>query len=219
MDGRVNNPWFGLPNGPPYVLPADMPYVEEFNKTARPQFAIDVRLLPEPFFGPFDAPVLVLLQNPGIGEEDLRHHGRADFASALRKSLTTRNERTHFHLTDLTNGPGRSWWLRQCKELIAEVGLANVASGLLTLEFSPYHSSRFGHARVRLPSQEFNFQLLRTAIRRRAVVIGVRGLKEWVGAVPELGTYGRLLRTNSARTAALSMRNLPAYRTVAAALR
>jgi hypothetical protein len=31
----MDNPWIDLPEGPPYVLPQDRPYVDDFNAAAR----------------------------------------------------------------------------------------------------------------------------------------------------------------------------------------
>jgi hypothetical protein len=88
---------------------------------------------------------------------------------------------------------------------------------MLALEFPPYHSKRFAHAHLRLPSQQFTFELLRRAIKRGAVIVCVRGFREWVVAVPELATYP-VVRTRSKQAAALSSRNLSNFRSVVKAL-
>lgn len=217
MKHRTRNPWTRIPTKPPFVLAEDLPFVSAFNRRASPEQKIDLRLLPEPFFGPFDAPVVVLLQNPGLGAKDLRHHKNQQFAASLRRSLRARVHRVHFHLVDPTRGPGYHWWHRTCKELINRFTAAVLARRLLALEFAPYHSKRFAHAHLRLPSQEFNFSLLRRAIERRAVIVCIRGYREWLGAVPELSSC-TVLRTRSKQAAALSSRNLPKYASVVRAL-
>lgn len=212
------NPWAALPKRSPYVLPNDAPYVHAFNQTASEDQRIELDALPEPFFGSFEAPVVILLQNPGLSPRDLRHHKRPDFSAALRSNLIARQRLDHFHLLDATHGPGHDWWHRCCRELILEVGLDQLASKLLTLDFSPYHSKRFGHAHLRLPSQAFTFDLLRRAIQRRAWVVRARGYKAWVGAVPELASYTRVLKTNSPRSVALSPGNLEHYQALVTAV-
>src|SRR5436190_8945377 len=144
MTNRVANPWNVLPKRPKeYVLPNDAPYVRAFNRTLskrREDQRIELQVLPEPFFGSFDAPVVILLQNPGLSPRDLLHHRRPDFSAALRKDLIARRRGHHFHLLDPTQGPGHDWWHRRCRALISEVGLEHLASKILALEFSPYHS-------------------------------------------------------------------------------
>lgn len=172
---------------------------------------IDTHLLPEPFFGRRDAPVVILLLNPGLGSNDREHHENRRFAEILLADLHSPNPAHHFHLSDPTQGPGHSWWNRACRELIKDVGHERVSRGLLSIEFSPYHSQVFAHAHMRLPSQIFGFELVRQAIARQANIVCMRGLRIWTGAVPELGTYKNLLVPKSNRTAALSVGNLPHY--------
>jgi hypothetical protein len=43
----------------------------EFNRLAAADVRIDVNLLPEPYFGCREAPVVVLLLNPAVGERTL----------------------------------------------------------------------------------------------------------------------------------------------------
>jgi hypothetical protein len=54
--------------------------------------------------------------------------------------------------------------------LVAEVGEECVADSILCVEYFPYHSQSFNHSRLRLPSQEYSFQLVREAIRRRVII-------------------------------------------------
>lgn len=52
------------PSEPPYVIPADRPLLEAINASARPEHCIHWELLPEPFLGDPQAPVLLLSLNP-----------------------------------------------------------------------------------------------------------------------------------------------------------
>ncbi len=92
--------------------------------------------------------------------------------------------------------------------MIAECGRARVAKRLICVEFFPYHSKRFGHADLRLPSQQYTFQLVRLAIARSALIILSRGKRLWLGAVPELISYRCLAELRSFRSASLSPKNL-----------
>lgn len=214
------NPWRQLPNTAPYVLPDDQPFVDIFNRTATENTFIHTELLPEPFFGRLDAPVVVLLLNPGFSADDARFHRQRKFRSRLRAAIQTEsNFLPHFHLDDEADWPGGRWWLRSVRPLTQEAGLVCVAKNLLAIEFFPYHSKRFQHGHLRLPSQEFSFSLVRDAIDRKAKIICVRGANLWFGAVPKLASYRRLSQVNNPRSASLSTNNLPSYGSVVAALR
>lgn len=64
----TQNPWQGLPPSPPYILPDDSVPVVAFNLKSTEVTKYDLRLFPEPFFGRPDAPVVVLMLNPGWHE-------------------------------------------------------------------------------------------------------------------------------------------------------
>ena len=216
----IRNPWRDLPNSDPYVLPDDRPFVETFNRSATENTYIHTELLPEPFLGRLAAPVVVLLLNPGFSEDDNKFHAQPEFCSRLRKAIRAENEfSTHFHLDRAAGGPGCDWWLRSAGPLIQEVGRECVADNLLAIEYFPYHSRKFGHAHRRLPSQEFSFSLVRSAIAREAEIICVRGANVWFGAVPELASYSRLSQVHNPRSASLSAKNLASFSSVVAALR
>jgi type I restriction enzyme M protein len=80
------NPWRRLPYEPPYVLPEDAEAVEAFNTQASDIHRLRVRdILPEPFVGRPNAPVLLLSTNPGFVESDHKHEG--DFFARMRANL------------------------------------------------------------------------------------------------------------------------------------
>jgi hypothetical protein len=208
-----SNPFVQIPKSPPYVIEGDLPFIEEFNRNrgSSDRWRIDPELLPEPFFGRRDAPVVILLLNPGLGSRDRTHHEREDFTRLVRADLANPNPQQHFHLTDPTKGPGHDWWRRRCSDLIRDAGEEAVVSGLLSIEFFPYHSTAFAHGHLRLPSQAILFKMLRDAIARQAWVVCMRGHRIWTGAVPELGSYERCLKPNSSRVGKLSRGNLSHY--------
>jgi hypothetical protein len=217
LSAPPRNPWHELPTAAPFVLPCDAAWlplmqspslVEGEKNTARA--ALNLDLQPEPFFGPHAAPVVLLLANPGLGEDDAGHHRRADFVHALRAHVQSDSGAPHFHLLDPSHGPDQRWWRRQCGPLLRASGLSveALAERLLCIEFFPYHSEQFVHAHLRLPSQHFSFELLRRAMRRDALVLCMRGYRYWCGAVPELATYAGLLRPKNPRSATLSAGNL-----------
>jgi hypothetical protein len=212
------NPWRDLSVAAPFVPACDAPWLPLLQSPVaegdedRARAALNLDLQPEPFFGPHEAPVVVLLLNPGVGEDDARHHQREDFTRALRAHVQSDSGAPHFHLLDPSQGPGHRWWLRQVGPVLKAAGCSveQLAARLLCIEFFPYHSRSFAHAHLRLPSQRFSFELLQRAMRRDALVLCMRGFRNWCGAVPELASYAGLLRPKNARSASLSAGNLGA---------
>jgi hypothetical protein len=84
-----------------------------------------------------------------------------------------------------------------------------VARGVLCVEYFPYHSVRFAHSSVRVPSQEYGFWLVREALQRRAVVIVMRARRLWEQAIPVLRDYGKLFGLNSPQNVSITPRNCP----------
>lgn len=216
------NPWKAIPTEAPYVPAEDAPYVFEYNRaTKKRDEQIDTKVLPDPFSGRRDAPVVVLMNNPGLGPNDRQHARSIRYAKLLREDLASPQPDRHFHLTDPTEGPGWCWWQQACKDLIDDVGLEDLSQNLLNIDFSPYHSKTFSqrHARVRFPSQMFTFQLVQQAIDREALVICMRGWSNWLCAVPRLATYKRCLRPHTSQVTALSPGNLDHYSRVVRVIR
>ena len=203
------NPWVELPTEAPFVLSCDRPFIDLYNKiTKAKSFHVHTSLLPEPFHGNLGAPVVVLLLNPGVGTQEEKLHKNAAFAQALRNSITQAISVEHFHLVDESNGPGHVWWKKACKALLH---VESLPSRLLSVEFSPYHSRSFGHGHLRLPSQEYSFQLVKQAMQRGALIVCMRGQSFWFGAIPELATYDRLLKLKNPRSASLSPGNVDGF--------
>lgn len=216
MSESLRNPWRDLSAAAPFVPACDVPWLPLLpspvteGENEKPSAVLNLDLQPEPFFGPHEAPVVVLLLNPGLGEDDARHHQRDEFTRALRAHVQSESGGAHFHLLDPSRGPGHRWRLRKVGPLLkaASCSVEQLAARLLCIEFFPYHSKAFAHAHLRLPSQHFSFELLRRAMRRDALVLCMRGYRYWSGAVPELANYAGLLRPKNPRSAALSEGNI-----------
>lgn len=73
------NPWLALPTSAPFVLASDAPLVERFNEPAAPPLKIETSLLPEPYVGPVDAPIVLLTLNPGVSAGDFALHADSTF--------------------------------------------------------------------------------------------------------------------------------------------
>jgi len=220
----MGNPWMKLPDNAPFVLPNDAPEIHNFNqkqikrltKQGKPpdpdknNSLIDLKLLPEPFLGNPQAPVVLLNLNPGWDSTDACWHEKEDFKQKNRDNLEHKNVPYPFYLLhpNLSQSPGGLWWRRHLRELINKVGLKAVATGVLVVELFPYHSGRFGFKGA-VPSQQYSVSLVEQAIRRGAMIVVLRAEKQWVNAVPQLA--GKYHRVKSVQSAYISSNNCPGF--------
>ena len=216
----ATNPWRDLPLEPPYALASDRLILERFNQKARPDHQIHLDLLPEPFLGSPDAPVVLLSLNPGFAPEDRIPHGDPTFQALSRAQLSHAPSPYPFLLLNpAVEAPGRGWWEKKLVRLLETCGRERVARGVLCVEYFPYHSRRFAHARIRVPSQEYSFHLVRAALRREAAIVLMRAERPWLDAIPELVAYPRLYRLRNRQNVILSAANCPeGYASLVAAL-
>ena len=204
------NPWTSLGSESPFILDDDRSALDAFNQTARASYRVETDLLPEPFVGLVDAPIVLLLLNPGVSDEDFSLHKQADFRD--RVLVCHRQEAAtypNYYLHPEASGPGALWTARVLKPLINEFGSRAVASAVAAFEYFPYHSCKFAHHRLRVPSQDFTFGLLRAALRRHAAVFITRGQRIWEEAVPELRGYAQAFTTRSRQNVVISPKNCP----------
>jgi hypothetical protein len=222
----VRNPWLELPASPPYVLDADRLHVEAFNAlvaSGKPQWNLDPRLYPEPFFGNRTANLLILARNPGIDDGDYAAHRHTKFLAAMRANLL--DDPAGHVVTALreefARTPAGLWWRPKLRQLIAHCASAEeLAKRILVVEFHGYHSRNWHSIGMTLPSQEFGFNLVANAVERGATIICTRGWVDWGIAVPALRKHPLAYRLSSHRNATVSERNLgpDAFRSVLAAL-
>jgi hypothetical protein len=206
----MENPWTELPFEAPFVLPYDQAAVERFNISAGPEFQLRLNVLPEPFLGNPKAPVVLLGLNPGYAESDIPIHTSPSFASANRRNLCHTPSDYPFYLLhpDLVS-PGQIWWQKHLKQVIQAAGVQRVANSIFVIEYLGYHSIRFKHHEIYLPSQLYSRELVREAIRRNALIVLQRGVQLWKACVPELATYSRAFFLNSYQNPTVSPRNCP----------
>jgi hypothetical protein len=206
----MRNPWLDLPHDTPFVLPDDMAVVEAFNTTAKDAGHIHGELLPEPFVGDPQAPIVLLGLNPGFSPKDVTHHSDPTFANLLRMNLQHSPAAFPFYLlSPQISAPGQKWCERRLARLLEVAPRETVAKKLLTVEYFPYHSHQFVHHRLRVASQAYGFFLVREAVRRGALIILTRSRRLWFSSVPELATYGRLFTLRSVQNTIISRKNCP----------
>ena len=88
----MDNPWTNLPSASPFVLSEDQRAINAFNQSLlkrnpRDPRVIDTTIPPEPFLGLRDAPVVVLMGNPGRDAGDDEMFRRPWVAEAHRASM------------------------------------------------------------------------------------------------------------------------------------
>lgn len=216
------NPWAQLPKTRPFVLDSDRASIDAFNSRATSRHAVDTSLLPEPFLGRPDAPVVLLGLNPGWSADDGVWHSRADFAHLCRANARHESSSYPFYLLNpaLASSPGGRWWSQRLRAVIQETSLECAARGFLCVEYFPYHSDRYSGTTPRLESQEYGFHLVRAAIARGAIIVMLRSVKRWCAAIPEICGYPNCHRLRSVQYVSISPRNCPeGFEAIVAALR
>ena len=220
----MDNPWLQLPDGPPYVLPEDEKVISGYNcrLDRNDPRRVELDILPEPFLGYHDSPVLVLLANPGSDPGDREMFGRQWVDKANRESLRAPGGAPIYSLAEeVADTPGGGWWRSATKGLLAPGrDYSCLAQKILVVEFHGYHSPKSSDLGDALPSQRFAFWLVREAVKMRKVIIVASASRSWYRSVPALEDYPLKVTKNSPQNRALSAGNLgvDGFRVVSAAL-
>ena len=227
----MRNPWLDLDlrpsDAPHFVLPGDAAVVDAYMAKQRgPDFELATHLLPEPWVGRLDAPVVVLLANPGVAEREADPQWRPSVAEFHRAKTTLRAKKLampYYWLDEeLAETDGYEWAEQLFKRLVADAGREAVGNNMLTLSSHPYHSSMFDDRLRALPSQRFTLAVLRRAIANDALVVALRARKYWFTVLPELEAHearGRVIRTAAVQNSTLVPGNVERYDELIAALR
>ena len=211
----------------------DKDSVQAFNRrTKNPKFKLRLDYLPEPFQGNPHAPVVLLNLNPGFRSTSPRpdkYFRNIVFANLQQQPISRSKSQKDFRFYHLNirfwqkkvpGAGGHEYWFPLLRSLIAETGYHRVANRLLCVEFFPYPSEKFDRNLPNLKSQEYGFNLVRRAMKRKAVIIITRGWNHWEFAVPELKNYSKLERLKNHRRPWITENNLPnTYKTIIKKLR
>ena len=200
------NPWIALPAKTPFVLDCDALAIEVFNRNASSGYKIHDSLIPEPFFGSFRAPVVVVLLNPGVNDRDARAHRRSGLREQLLENLRrTRVDLPHVHLDSAYRYPGAEWWRRAVAQCNSD---KVIARSLLGVQYFPYHSRAFAHSAFRLRPRSLGLRCPCGDFPRRRDNTGARArLLVWSNSPPcELSH--RLFSIKNKRRFTLSQGNI-----------
>jgi hypothetical protein len=204
-----DNPWVELPTSAPLVLPVDAPYLRAFHRHEPDQRHFRLDLPPDPWLGCWDAPVVLLLQNPSFNDADTAVFARQDVVEANRRNMIDdAGGRPHYWLDDCFVGTySGTWWRKTLSRLIQDIGTAATARAVLVVEMYGYRTREFRALPVTIPSQRFALEVVDQAIGRDATVVLPRAAPLWEVAYPTLLDYPRTLHGRS-RNAIVSPGNL-----------
>jgi hypothetical protein len=216
----MQNPWERLPHRRPFVLDADYKQIRMFNRKAEREHKIPLGIFPEPFLGNPKAPVVLLNLNPGHNPTNFVQHRKPLFAARSRDNLEHRKVDYPFYLIDPGLVPKRDrtvWWDKKLRRLLEDERLGfsadarrkAVANCVFCVEYFPYHSKRFKHRKLQVPSQSYSFWLVSQAIQREAVILLMRSKRLWFDKIPGLESYARLYVSKSVQNPAIGPANFP----------
>lgn len=192
----MDNPWADLPDTAPYVLPDDREQVMAFNsrRGLSPIHKLQLHILPEPYIGRADAPIVLLRLSPGYSPLDARFTADARCREVWRRNALHQALDYPFYPLDpfLAWTASAGWWHRRLGRLIGQFGERLLAESLLCIMAFPYHSIRFPGTRGTLRSQQHGFWLAERAVERGALILMAERARVWYRAVPALRHYPRL---------------------------
>lgn len=223
----MKNPWEKLMNQKHdnfYVLEEDAEIINKFNENLsddnKERFRIHPEIMPAPFMGDIlNSKIVLLTLNPGYDLNEEEHNYYKEYKHYWEKQIVHEfpNQKLPLFCLEESYIPFSDYWKIKLNPLIQISSVEKVAKNISIIEFFPYHSLKYRDIPKRiskdyLVSQQYNFELIRKAIERDAIVIILRSKRLWLEAMPELKTlenHGKLYNTNSYLNPILSENNLP----------
>jgi hypothetical protein len=204
----MDNPWLDLPKKAPFIAPSD---IEMLNHPKYKQEGLRFDAFPEPYGGNMEtAKVICLLLNPGFEEADVTtNFDNPYWVREIRANLKHQTESEFFYLSlKVAETGGYRWWTNRLKPLEqAGVTREELTQGIMMIEFFPYHSTKYTFNKQYVPSQQYQFYLVREAMRLGKTIIIMRAKNTWIKAVPEIGNYP-YLELSSPQNVIISQANL-----------
>ena len=205
----MRNPWVQIPLVPPYVLDEDKRVIFEMNTwySGKDQ-EIQTQMLPEPYIGNPNAPIIVLTKNPGFDKKsDPYWHSRTDFLKLMRANLNQEDSDYPFGFLNpaISDSPGAKWHKKSLSKLIRYCSVKEVANKVCSIPYFPYHTAKFSSIPKRitqdiLPSQLYTQYLVQQAINRGAVIVITLFETKWKELVEDLRNYPKAYPLKSQNT-------------------
>lgn len=197
------------------VLEQEQEIIEKFNNSTNETYKVHTEIMPAPFMGNvLTSPIVLLTLNPGYDEKEEEKNYYNEY------KLYWKNEIQHIH--SVSELPlfcledkyveYSDYWLKKFMSLISVSSKEKVAQNISIIQFFPYHTKKYKNIPKRLlkgylESQDYNFELVKQAIERKAIIIILRSKKLWFEAIPDLDNE-RTRFTNSALNTIQSEKNL-----------
>jgi hypothetical protein len=225
----MTNPWFELNsyNQENYFIhPAESKIIDRFNECLKEEqsdlYKIHTEVFPAAFMGDvFNSKVVLLTLNPGYEENEEKNKFYVKYREWFLKELTHSNRfECSLYCLDEEYATYSDYWKKRLRILEEQFGKEVIGKKLSKIQFFPYVSKKFksvphkfienelGAGKKYLPTQEYNFHLVREAIKREAVIIITRSENLWLKAVAELKGYPNLLYTKNARQPYITENNI-----------
>ncbi len=225
----MTNPWFELNSynqGDYFIHPAESKIIDRFNNSLKNEhselFKIHTEIFPAAFMGDvFNSKVVLLTLNPGFDENEEEKDFYGKYRDWFLKELTHSNRfECPLYCLDEEYAEYSDYWKKRLRILEEYFGKEVLGKKLSKIQFFPYVSKKFksvphkfienefGAGKKYLPTQEYNFHLVREAIKRDAVIIITRSKNLWLNAVTELQGYPNLLYTKNARQPYITENNM-----------
>ena len=208
------NPWIGFQKSNQMVHPDDKDFIKRHNSRVSELYKFQLHLAPEPWIGSINAPIVILLANPGATLNDLTGKPQFKANEITKLSLENLNQERanffHFFFDPILNGTqGQAWYQKAFGTLLNKFSSESLSNNILTCEIAPYHSHRWKRPSDELPTQLYTNFIVKTAVQRNALILIHRGRNYWFEKVPELQMYSRAYFPNSTRSPWISKGNYP----------
>lgn len=213
----MDNPWKNLPDAVPYVLEQDRYVIHEINyKYGDSPRKIQTQLMPEPFIGNIEAPIIILTKNPGFDKlNDPFWHTQEKLQRLARINLFQEPSDYPFYFLnpEIHHSPGAVWHREKLRTLINKTSLIKVAQNICSIPSFPYHTSQYSGIPKRiskevLPSQRYTRFIVLMAIERNDIIVLGSGKNEWETLVPELFNYQKTYFLRNSQRPYISPGNL-----------
>ncbi len=222
----MNNPWIKFSQNldtSNLVLEEEQQVIAAFNQKVDDKYKIHTDIMPAPFMGDVhNAPVMILVLNPGFDKEEEKRGFYTKYFDFWRDEIQHKwNKKLPLYCLDEEYCTYSNYWATVLSPISSELGENGkeiIAKNVCKVQLFPYQTTKFKaiHKTILkkhgfgsyLPSQQYNFQLVKKAIQRNALIVLPRAVTKWEEAIPELKEYKNKCTTNSYLNITLSQKNL-----------
>ena len=197
------------------VLEQDREIIEKFNDSTNETYKVHTEIMPAPFMGNvLTSPIVLLTLNPGYDEKEEEKDYYNKYKSYWKNEIQHIHSVPELPLFCLEDKyvEYSDYWLKKFRPLISVSSKEKVAQNISIIQFFPYHTKKYKDIPKRLlkgylGSQEYNFELVKQAIERKAIIVILRSKKLWFKAISDLDNE-RTRFTRSALNTIQSEKNL-----------